>query len=808
MRISCEWLRRYAHFETSPEELADRLTFLGLNVEEVSPVLPHSLEGVVMARILEVDQIDDDLMLCQVDAGSAGQFRVVSGAPNTRPGIHAPLAVPGAELPDGTLIEALSLRGVNSQGMLCSARELGLELGSPDYLLEVEEARPGAPARSELGLDDLVFELDLTPNYAVHCQSVLGVVREVQAALGCPVASPPEEVTPGCDAPDITDLVSISVADPDLCPRYTATLATGIQVAPSSWWMQRDLIASGIRPINNVVDATNHVMLEYGQPLHAFDLDLVQGGEVIVRRARPGERIITLDGKDRILEGGDLVIADGVRAIGIAGVMGGANSEITENTRRVLLESAYFEPRAILRTSRRLGLRTQASLRFEKGRDPEGTAGPTLRALRWIQKMGAGQPAAGMIDVYPERIPRRIITFRPEQVNRLLGTDLDEREMYSYLERFGFAVEGDGGSAQVLVPSWRADVEAEVGLIEEIARLHGYNNIPAAKPLTPVSGYRPPPVERLSERVRRFLVGAGFYETVNYSWMSQGVLDLLGTPEDHPHRQAVEVANPMREEQRYLRTTLLGSLLPVLGRNVARDEEQRGFRLFEIGGIYRSEELPPRGLLDEVDCVGLVMAGPRSPRFWAETDASELDFYDFKGIMEGMLEVLHVDEWSVSPAEAYFLHPGRAAELSIAGERVGVFGQLHPEAAARLELESRTYVGEFRIQPLVATGELAPRTRRLPAYPASVRDIALVVEDRVTHVEVERIIEEAAADLLDSVRLFDVYRGGQVAEGKKSMAYSLTYRSADRTLTDAEVEQCHGRVRDALVRTLGAALRS
>ncbi|MFO8060051.1 MAG: phenylalanine--tRNA ligase subunit beta, partial [Bacillota bacterium] len=424
MWVSYQWLKRYAQIEESPECLAERLTFLGLNVEQVTPVLEHDLDGVVMARILEVERIEDELMACLVDAGGAGRLRVVSGAPNTRPGIHSPLALPGTRLPDGEVIETRSLRGVRSEGMLCSARELGLELGSPDYLLEVGEATPGSPARTALGLDDSVFDLDLTPNYGVHCQSVLGVVREIAAALQCPVTSPPEDVSVADDAPEIGDLVSIRVVDTDLCPRYTATLATRVEVAPSPWSIQRDLIAAGIRPINNIVDVTNHVMLEYGQPLHAFDLDLVQGGEVIVRRARPGERIITLDGDERVLNGDDLVIADRIRAIGIAGVMGGRNSEITESTRSVLLESAYFEPRSILRTSRRLGLRTEASLRFEKGRDPEGTVGPTRRALRLIADMGAGSPAAGVVDAYPERVPRRIISFRPEQVNRLLGTDL------------------------------------------------------------------------------------------------------------------------------------------------------------------------------------------------------------------------------------------------------------------------------------------------------------------------------------------------------------------------------------------------
>ncbi len=808
MWISYEWLGRYAQFEDSPQDLADRLTFLGLNVDEVAPVLDHRLDGVVMARILEVEEIADDLMLCQVDAGRAGLFQVVSGAPNTRPGIYAPLALPGTELPDGTTIQVRSVQGKQSQGMLCSARELGLDLGAAEYLLEVEEARPGAPTRRELGLDDWVLDLDLTPNYAVHCQSVLGVAREIRAAGGGPAASVQEESTAADDAPGICDLVSIRVADADLCPRYTATLATEVQVAPSPWWMQRDLIASGIRPINNIVDITNHVMLEYGQPLHAFDLDRVQGSEVIVRRARPGEQIITLDGHKRSLEDEDLVIADSIRAIGIAGVMGAQNSEITDSTRRVLLESAYFEPRSILRTSKRLGLRTQASLRFEKGRDPQGTAGPTLRALRWIQEMGAGQPAAGMIDVYPERIPRRRISFRPQQANRLLGTDLDETEMQAYLERFGFEIEGEGDTVQVTVPSWRADVEAEVCLIEEIARLHGYNNIPAAKPLTPVPGYRPPRSEQLTQRMRKFLVGAGFFETVHYSWMSLGMLDRLGAPEGHAHRLAVEVANPMREEQRHLRTTLLGSLLTVLRRNLARDEKEDGFRFFEIGRIYRSETFPPQGLLDEVDCVGLAMTGPRGSGFWQGDDPADLDFYDLKGVVEGIMEVMHIDGWNVAPTESYLLHPGRAAQLMIGGQSAGMFGELHPETAAELDLPGRTYVAEFEIRRLAEAGDLAPKTRPLPAYPASVRDIAIVLEESVTHVEVEQTIRQAAGDLLASISLFDVYRGGAVKEGRKSMAYSLTYRAPDRTLTDAEVERSHERVRDALANKLGAELRS
>jgi len=809
--MSYHWLRRYVECDAPPDELAERLTFLGLNVDALTPMLDADLDDVVLARLVEVEKIEgSSMMRCLVDAGAHGKYQVVSGAPNCREGSYVPLALPGSQLPDGRVIEDIEVAGVRSSGMLCSPHELGLDLGASDYLLEVEEGRPGKSAVQALGLDDVIFDIDLTPNYASHCQSVLGVARETAAAFECELWLPGEQLPDDALGDSIDDAVSIEIEDPDLCPRYSAALALDVSVEPSPWWIQRDLLACGIRPLNNVVDITNHVMLAYGQPLHAFDLDQVQGHEVRVRRARPGEKIITLDDQERTLTDEDLVIADRYRAIGIAGVMGAANSEITGDTERVLLESAYFDARSVLRTSRRLGLRTEASVRFEKGRDPEQTVEPCLRALQLAHDTGAGTAARGHIDVYPRPITRRRIEFRPERANALLGIDLARRQMTSYLRRLGFQVEGEDegqDAVKVTVPSWRPDVEREVCLIEEIVRLHGYNEVPVDRPRTAVPGYRPPAAERVKDDTRRVMVGQGFFETVTYSWMSPRTMQLMGAPEEHPHARAVEVANPMREEARRLRTNLVGSLLDVAARNMQRHGAD-ALRLFEIGKIYRSKQLPPEDLLDEEERLGILMMGRTVPRFWGETESGTVDYYHLKGVIENLMRVLHIEDWSVKPCSDYYLHPGRSAQLLAGGEVLGQFGEIDHDVRESLEVDDRICVAELDVAGMAKIAEQSPAVKPLPSHPAATRDIAFVLNEETPHAEIRDVIERAAGDLLEGVVLFDVYRGDQVPEGSKSAAYRLTYRAPERTLTDAEVDERHNRVREALQEELEAQLRS
>ncbi len=809
MKISYLWLKRYLSTELSPEKMAEVMTFLGLDVDSVEELCEDPLKKVVMARLKQVERLPDrDLFVCTVDAGSFGERTVVSGAPNCRCGAYSPLAVPGTLLPDGTRVGSEEFGDVVSEGMLCSAAELGLEAGPADRLIMVDSAETGAPAKQALGLDDWILQMDLTPNYAAHCQSHLGVARELAAAGKGRLRRPKVDDT-GDEHVSIEDVVQISVEDADLCPRYSAGLVDEVDVGPSCWSVQRDLIACGVRPINNVVDATNWVMLEYGQPLHAFDLHQVQKNEVVVRRAREGERIVTLDGEEHQLRADDLVIADAYRAIGIAGVMGGLNSEVGPDTERVLLESAYFDPRSILRTSRRLQKRTDASLRFEKGRDPEETVAPLRRVMQLLSAEGAKAASNDIIDVYPEPVARRRLTLRPERVNALLGTELSCEQMISYLHRLGFEVgEADeDGELGVVVPSWRSDVQRDIGLTEEIARLHGYNEIPSAEPKTAVAGYTPSKDERVRRLVRSFLSGAGFFEMVTYSWLSPDMLDALGVPDNHPHRRLIRVQNPMRSEQQYLRTTLLGSALKMLRDNTG-GEGPATARLFEWGPVYLPEGVPLQKQPQERDRLVMAGAGPQTRASWCQSDPQSMNFFYLKGVLVQLMRFLHIGTWRVDEADVYYLHPGRSAQLSIDGQFAGYFGELHPDIADHMDLGQRVCIGELETEVMISAARLSPRAKPVPSYPASVRDIAVVVDEEVSHRQLVSVMKGSVGDVLESVQLFDIYTGQQVPEGQKSAAYRLIYRAEDRTLTDEEVQRYQEDIIEALAEDLEATLRS
>ncbi len=808
MRLSHQWLQRYVQIDMSAEELAERLTFLGLNVDAVDPLCPQLLDKIVMAYIEKVEEMPEgNLFKCTADAGRAGQLTVVSAAPNCRSGVYMPLALTGAELPDGSCVQRQSFGDVLSEGMLCSASELGLELGADDRLIELEESESGAPVKEALGLDDKIFELDLTPNYAAHCQSVLGVARELEAALECEVriSDPVYEVAG--EALCVHDAVEVEVAAEELCPRYSAGVMTDVEIGPSSWPLQRDLIASGLRPINNVVDATNWVMLEQGQPLHAFDMDQVTERKLVVRRARDNEQIETLDGEEHKLQQDDLVIADAYRAIGIAGVMGGLNSEVDSDTDQILIESAYFDSRSILRTSRRLQKRTDASMRFEKGRDPQGTVQPLHRVMQILSDGGWGKSTRGIIDVYPQKISRRRLTLNSERVNDLLGTALDMDCMKDYLVRLGFEVQESNSTVDVLVPTWRPDIEGEVGLVEEIARLHGYNEIPSDEPQTAVSGYVPPRDEQVRERLRKFLSGVGFYEMLTDSWLAPQMLEALRVPDEHPHRRLAEVQNPMRREQKYLRTTLVASALEILENNQTSEQFQ-SVRFFEWAPVYIPEHIPVDSQPQEKQRLVLAASGYQTASSWHESEPEEVDFFYIKGVIDGLMRALHIDDWKVQQSRAYFLHPGRAAEIFVGEESVGCFGELHPEIAEEMGFAQRVCIAELNADIVSKVASLVPKFDQLPSYPASIRDMALVVDVDLTYQKLVKAMREAGGELLESIDLFDVYAGEQVPEGKKSVAYRLTYRATDRTLTDDEVQDYQQHIVTALQEEFSAELRS
>ncbi|HEX6988067.1 MAG TPA: phenylalanine--tRNA ligase subunit beta, partial [Bacillota bacterium] len=698
MRVPLSWLREWVEVPWDAGELAERLTAVGLAVESVERP-GDEVRGVMVATVTAVEPHPDadQLRICSIDAGDR-TARVVTGARNARPGARVVWAAPGARLAGGVEIGVRRLRGVESQGMLCSTWELGLpsparteeeRLAEGLLLLPADlEAAPGADARPLLGLDDVVLVLELTPNYAAHCQSILGVAREVAALTGRPLTPPPlpaaaRDPRPACD------LIEVEIEAPDGCSRYVARLIDGVAVGPSPLWLQRRLQLCGQRPVNNLVDVTNYVMLETGQPLHGFDYARLEGRRIIVRRARAGEALRTLDGQDRALTPEDLVIADEGGPVAVAGVMGGAGSEVTPATRTVLLEAAHFDAASVLRTARRLGLRTEASSRFDKGLDPEAAPGAADRAAAMIAALGGGRVLSGGIDAVADPHRPRVIPFRPERINGLLSLDLSPGEVRGLLERYGFSVT-EGG---VRVPSHRTDVHGEADLAEEVARLYGYDRIPSALPPGAPAEAGRPERERVLAGVRAVMVGAGFHEVVTFSFAPADLGRRLRLGPEHPQHRALRLANPMGEELATLRTTLLGGVLEVLRHNTRRWVDNAA--LFELGTVYLPAEGdgPPQSLPDERQHLIAVGTGELRAGHW-QGRGEVMDVYYLKGALDRVARRLGID-LTVQAAVLPFLHPGRGADVLLDGRAVGYLGELHPDVAEDWDLPGRVSLFEI-----------------------------------------------------------------------------------------------------------------
>ncbi|MCG0278668.1 MAG: phenylalanine--tRNA ligase subunit beta [Thermanaeromonas sp.] len=806
MRVPYSWLKEYVEIELPPEELAQKLTMAGLPVENIINLSP-GFSGVVAGIITAIEDHPhaDHLKICQVDVGEKC-LQVVSGAPNMRVGQRVAVALEGARLPGGREIRRAIFRGVESLGMLCSAQELGLDasLVSPEdregILTLPPDASPGQDVARVLGLDEVVLELEVTTNRA-DCLSILGVAREVSALTGVRVKEPRIEFSEV--DPPAGDLVSVNIDAPQMCGRYVARIVRNVSIGPSPSWMQARLRACGMRPINNIVDITNYVMLELGQPLHAFDYDLLKGKKIIVRRARKGEKIITLDGQERVLEDNLLVIADEERAVAIAGVMGGLETEVTGQTANILIESAHFDGVSIRRASRRLGLRSEASLRFERGVDIEGAPRAADRAAELMQKLAGGSIARGQVDCYATRKKPVTIRFRPEKVNYFLGTELSQEEIKEILQRLQLKIKTEGPDTwQVEVPSHRGDLTQEIDLVEEVARLHGYDHIPVSIPAGVVAGEKKSRRQEWEEAAREAAISCGLTQVITYSFISPKIWDLLQLPPEHKWRKTVVLQNPLREEQSVLRTTLLPGLLEVAARNASR--QVMPVAIFEIGRVFlpQGDGLPQEPLR----LAGLVMGSRNKGWNWP---ALEMDFYYLKGVVEGILERVRISKVQWEPTAAYpFLHPGRSAEiLGINMEPVGFAGELHPDVLSAFELPTRAYVFELDWEILMNLTDGIPGYQPLPKFPAVDRDLAVVVPEEVLAESVREVIIDAAGPFLKECRLFDLYRGQQVGEGKKSLAFTLSFQREDRTLTDAEVNSIIHHIEKELGRRLGAALR-
>lgn len=807
MRVSYKWLQEYVDIPVSPEELAERLTFSGVAVENIE-YLGKDIEKVVTAKVEKIERHPnaDKLVVCSVNCGQAENLQIVTGAPNVAEGQIVALALVGAKLPGGIKIGKSKLRGVESAGMVCSAQELGLDpKGFPpdqqEGIIVLPEGTPlGEDIKKVLGLDDVILELELTPNRA-DCLSMVGVAREVSAVLGTDFRPPRISVPETSEK--IDGLVKVVIEAPELCNRYIGRLVRNIKVGPSPEWMQQRLRAAGVRPISNIVDVTNYVMMELGQPLHAFDFDKIQEQIIIVRRAGEGEKIVTLDNQERALNSDMLVIADGCVPVAVAGVMGGLDSEITENTVNVLLESACFNGPSVRRTSRALGLRSEASLRFEKGVDPNGCLRAIDRAAQLIAEMGAGEIVAGVVDNYPCPVKNLQITLRPARLNRVMGTDIPTETMVDILNRLQLPVEAKDEVLLVTVPTFRGDIAREVDLMEEVVRLYGYNRIPTELPLGRSTQGKKTFEQGMQDKVRSILTGFGLNEIITYSFINPKAFDMLNLPAESELRNTVVVQNPISEEQGVMRTTLLHGMLEVVARNLAR--KNKDLALFEMGNIFipvAGEKLPREELT-----LGAVVTGNR-PENWNQK-AEPMDFFYLKGILETLLEELGVKETSFVPFPGHpALHPGRTAQVLLAGRPVGFIGEVHPEVMENYRLSGRAYVMELALEEIIAVSVKTKMYRSLPKYPGVERDMAVVVKEEVLAADLLAEIRQQGGPLLKNVRLFDVYQGEQIQKGYKSLAYAFLFQSSDRTLTDEEVNDLYEKIQNALQTKFGAQLRA
>ncbi len=801
MKVSLRWLQEYINIVVPLADLANRLTMAGIEVKG-RQTIGGEWGNIIVGQIVAVNPHPnaDRLSLPTVDLGTEQQT-VVCGAPNLIIGDKVAFAYVGAQLIDGhsgqvIRLKPAKIRGVLSSGMVCSEKELGISDSHEEILVLPPEAPVGASLADYLG--DTVLDLEVTPNRP-DCLSIIGIAREIAALTGENVRLP--DVAYEETALPVEQQVSVEIVAPDLCPRYCASLVTGVKIAESPKWMQQRLLACGMRPINNIVDITNYVMLEYGQPLHVFDYRQIKGKRIIVRQATDGEAIVSLDGVERVLSKDMLVIADGERAVAIAGVMGGADSEVTEETTSILLEAANFNPASIHYTGRVLFLPSEACSRFERGIRAELALPALKRATQLILELAGGEAAKGWIDVYPGKLDHKPILLSTNQVKRLLGIEFGLDQMVGALASLGFNCKlGDSASeVWVTAPYWRSDIHQTVDLIEEVARIIGYDNIPMTMLSEPLPKQNPEPVISLKQEVRRRLTGYGFQEVINYSLTSLEMLSRM-LPETHPlELMLLRVANPMTAEQEYLRLNLRASLLAALEAN--RKYEEGGIRLFELGRVY----LPQlKDLPDEPEMLCSILSGHRLEKWW-QGESGSVDFFDAKGVVAGLLCQLDV-EASFEQSNDESLHPDKQAAIVIAGNRLGMVGEVHPKVVAAFDISENVYLFEINVTALLPFTIGHKMFQPIPRFPATVRDMALVVDTEVTHQQVQDIIK--SFPLVSRLTIFDVYTGEQVPPGKKSLAYRVVFQSSSHTLTEKEVNKVQQQILTKLSSELGATLRS
>ena len=797
MNLSRKWLNEFVNVTASDKEFAEAMTLSGSKVE-VTVDTGAEITNVVVGKVLTMKRHEnsDHMWVCMVDVGTGEPTQIVTGAQNVKEGDLVPVALHKSTLPGGIKIEKGKLRGEVSNGMLCSFKELGLDqrdfpaafedgiwILSDDSELDV---KVGQDIREAVGLDDHVVEFEITPNRP-DCLSVIGLAREAAATFDTELTLHTPVVKGGADG-KLNELLAVETPDPELCPRYTARMVRNVKIGPSPKWMRERLRSMGVRPINNIVDITNYVMLEYGQPMHAFDYRYVKGGKIIVRRAAEGEELTTLDGNVRKLNGDHLVIADKDRAVGLAGIMGGLNSEIVEDTADVVFESACFDGTCIRKGALTLGMRTEASAKFEKGLDPMNTLPAVDRACELVEMLGAGEVLDGTIDIVNFTPAATTLKLEPEKINGLLGTELDMATMQTILTKVGFGVEGD----TVSVPSWRADVLRMADLAEEVARFYGYNNIPCTlmRGQTTKGGYNAE--QQLENRLGALCRGCGYDEIITYSFISPSYYDKIRWAEDDKRRASFKILNPLGEDTSIMRTTVLPSMLEILTRNY--NYRNKNVKLYEIGRIYLAGN--GDGLANEAKVLSMGAYG------------DDMDFFTLKGHINALLQDIRSEEISYEPCtDNPSYHPGRCATVYANGECLGVFGQIHPLVARNYGVDGELYCAELGFNKLMGAKGADPEYVPLPKFPSLTRDIAVVCDEAITVGELEKVIKKASKGLLKDVKLFDIYRGKGVDEGKKSVAFNLVLRADDRSLTGEEADSALTNVLTALANELGAVLR-
>lgn len=798
MRVSLNWLKEYVDIPVGVEELADRLTMLGIEIEAIERP-GAGIHDVFIGQILSIDPHPDadKLVVCRTDVGKGEPLQIVCGAKNMKPGDKVPTAVVGAALAGGFEIGKRKMRGIESYGMMCSARELGLGDDHSGLMILDPSLPVGESVLSHLGLDDVILDIEVTPNRG-DWACMIGVAREVAAFFGLEVRYPEIKITES--GVPVSQLSSVTIENAELCPRYVGRVLTDVRMGPSPQWMCSRLIASGQRPISNVVDITNYVLMETGHPLHAFDFDLLKENRIVVRNPRPGETITTIDGQVRELTPDMLIIADGKSPVAVAGVMGGSESEVGDGTTRVFLEGAYFQPTSIRRTSRALGMQTEASAHFQRGADPEMALFAVNRAAMLMQQLAGAQIAKGLLDEYPNRVPERSITLRYGRTDHLLGTSVPPETQCNILKKLGFRItDKSGEKCTVSVPTWRHDATQEADLIEEVARLYGYDRIevtlPQVRPVEQVFAPTDAPIRAL----RRFLVGQGLTEFFNWSFSCPEDVAACGL--DGSYANMVVLQNPLSEKQATMRSSLIPGMMACVSRNVRHGVLD--VTAFEIGPVYIP--IAGRELADEPVRLGIVLTGNGGAKHWSRP-LQGLDLFDVKGYCEAVFEHLGI-EGQFEEAEFGTFQAGQCGRILIGDRPVGHLGQVKASISKAYDIEQPVFMAEMDLEALLAIKAPTPQFRPIPAFPPSRRDMALLVDTGVAAGALRTAAAEAGGKLLTSVEIFDIYTGKQVPEGKKSVALNLVFQSDERTLTDEDTQKAWDRVLKKLQASFGASLR-